>query len=195
MLRLFSSRAKRKKIAAAIYQDCVKQARMPVFYDELQVPDTLDGRFAMICLHISLALDRLYRCAAPDDDLGQAAFDVMFADMEANLREHGIGDLAVPRHMKRMMQRYNGVQHACSQALRDGDDTRLRDVIERNIYGTYTVDNVAAHVLDEMCDYVRRCEYALIQQDDSAVENGHIHFARPPVRPYGIDTTRTRYDG
>lgn len=180
MFGLFSSRAKRKKIAAGIYQHCVARAREPVFYESLDVPDTLDGRFAMICLHVCLAVDRLYRCSEVRDDLGQAVFDVMFADMEDNLREHGIGDLSVPRHMKQMMQRYNGAQHAYANALHAGDDESLRDVIARNIYGVEKEGGVDCTILEEMCDYARRCQYALIQQDDAAIENGHIHFAKSP---------------
>jgi cytochrome b pre-mRNA-processing protein 3 len=180
MFGLFSSKAKRKKIAAGIYQDCVARARDPVFYESLEVSDTLDGRFSMICLHVCLAVDRLYRCSHPRDDMGQAVFDVMFADMEDNLREHGIGDLSVPRHMKQMMQRYNGAQHAYSDALRSGGDESLRNVIARNIYGADKDEGVDCTILEEMCDYTRRSQYALIQQDDAAVENGHIHFAKLP---------------
>jgi hypothetical protein len=62
-----------------------------------------------------------------------------------------------------------------------GDDERLRDVIDRNIYGTYKETDIDAATCDAMCDYTRRCEYALIQQDDSAVENGHIRFAKAPA--------------
>ena len=177
----FSSRAKRKKTAAAIYQHCVARGRAPVFYDIINVPDTLDGRFGWICMHVCLVVDRLYRCHEPMETLGQAVFDVMFADVEDNLREHGIGDLSVPRQMKRMMQRYNGCQHAYAGALHNGDDVSLRDAIARNIYGAYEDSGVENEVLDAMCNYVRRCEYALIEQDDSTVGNGHIRFASLPL--------------
>ncbi|MGE4314382.1 MAG: ubiquinol-cytochrome C chaperone family protein, partial [Pseudobdellovibrionaceae bacterium] len=98
-----------KNEALALYTAAVTAARREVFYENLSVPDTLDGRFDMICLHVSLLVDAI---TPPETEkpnaLGQAVFDVMFKDMDLNIREMGIGDLGVPRHIKKMMRALKG---------------------------------------------------------------------------------------
>ena len=80
----------------AVYRDIVEQARKPAFYDVAGVPDTATGRFAMVALHGFLAMDRLGR--EPEArSFSQDLFDLMFADMDRNLREMGVGDSASAR--------------------------------------------------------------------------------------------------
>ncbi|MDP6954163.1 MAG: ubiquinol-cytochrome C chaperone family protein, partial [Alphaproteobacteria bacterium] len=78
--------------ADALYGALVAQARRPEFYADLGVPDTVDGRFDMIMLHLSLLLRRL---RGDDEALAQAVLDTTFDDMDRNLREMGAGDLGV----------------------------------------------------------------------------------------------------
>jgi cytochrome b pre-mRNA-processing protein 3 len=86
------------------YRRIVAQARRSEFYAGGGVPDSLDGRFEMLALHLFLVLHRLKRegedpaCVA----LAQALADRMVADLDANLREMGAGDLGVGRRVKRM---------------------------------------------------------------------------------------------
>src|SRR4051812_22915736 len=80
----------------AIYGMIVAQAREPVFYRTLGVPDTVEGRFDMVLLHLWLVLRRL-RESEGGVALSQALFDHFCADMDANLRELGVGDLTVPK--------------------------------------------------------------------------------------------------
>ena len=85
--------------AGQVYGALVAQARDPWFYRRLGVPDTVEGRFEMVALHCFLVLNRLkmaHRDGQPlAQQLGQAVFDMMFADMDRNLREMGIGDLGI----------------------------------------------------------------------------------------------------
>ncbi len=86
---------------SALYGMIVAQARMPSFYRDYAVADTVNGRFDLIVLHLALVLDRL----AQDPglrDLGQGVFDRFCQDMDQNLREMGVGDLKVPKEMRRM---------------------------------------------------------------------------------------------
>ena len=91
------------------------QARQPVFYESYGVPDSVDGRFEMIALHCYLLMRRLQ--AAGDKALSQKLFDIFFVSMDQSLREMGVGDLAVPKHMKRMMNGFNGRADGYEQAL------------------------------------------------------------------------------
>lgn len=119
--------------AQKLYTDAVEQARNARFYDDYGVPDSVDGRFDMITLHVILIMLRLSgdRQGAK---VNQALFDVMFRDMDKALREMAIGDLSVPKHMKRMMNGFNGRLQHYKSAL--SGDEELADVLRRNVYGT-----------------------------------------------------------
>src|SRR2546430_14212465 len=80
----------------AIYGMIVAQAREPLFYRAMGVPDTVNGRFDMVLLHLWMVLRRL-RPVEGGSGLSQALFDHFFADMDDNLREIGVGDLTVPQ--------------------------------------------------------------------------------------------------
>ncbi len=80
----------------------VKQARKPVWYRELAVPDTPEGRFETIALHAALLLRRLRREGTTGQALGQELFDAMFVDLDGNLRELGVSDLSVGAYVKRL---------------------------------------------------------------------------------------------
>ena len=84
---------------STLYGMIVAQARLPVFYRDYAVADTVNGRFDLIVLHLALLLDRL--ASDPDSQsLGQGIFDRFCEDMDDNLREMGIGDLKVPKEMR-----------------------------------------------------------------------------------------------
>ncbi len=103
--RLRAGRSGRRAQAAAtglLYAEVVKEARNPRFFGALGVPDTPEGRFEMIALHAGLLLRRLRAEGPAGTALGQALFDLMFADLDAALRELGVGDLSVGRQVKRL---------------------------------------------------------------------------------------------
>jgi len=105
MLHLFR-RTPRSDTIASLYGTIVAQARAPAFYQIYGVPDTANGRLEMIILHSVLLLRRLgaeqQRGAAAGPAVGQAIFDLFCRDMDANLREMGVGDQTVPRAMRQI---------------------------------------------------------------------------------------------
>src|SRR5215469_3078002 len=84
---------------AALYGAIVAQARSAGFYADYGVPDTVEGRFDLLVLHLVLLLRRLGRVSqAPHGtelskqlgkQLGQNLFDAFCRDLDANLREMG----------------------------------------------------------------------------------------------------------
>src|SRR5687767_10591046 len=101
-------RGGRAQTAAALYAAAVAQARQPAFYVALGVPDTLEGRFELIVLHVHLLCRRLGALGESGAALAQALFDCMFRDMDRNLRELGVGDPSLPRRIKAMLEAYYG---------------------------------------------------------------------------------------
>ena len=76
---------------STLYGMIVAQARLPVFYRDYAVADTVNGRFDLLVLHLSLVLGRLWQEAALKE-FGQGVFDRFCEDMDDNLREIGIAE-------------------------------------------------------------------------------------------------------
>jgi hypothetical protein len=91
---------RRNPDAAKLYGAIVAQARLPVFYQSLEVPDTLEGRFLTLSMHLFAVLHRLKRGGPLARDLAQDLTDRFTADMETVLREIGVGDLGIPKKMR-----------------------------------------------------------------------------------------------
>src|SRR5947208_11629449 len=108
-----------QKAAELAYRRVVEQARQPGFFTDIGVPDTLDGRFELICLHAFLYLHRLNHESAPAGALGQAFFDTMFADFDRSMPEIGTRDLRVGREVKKMAQSFYRRRHAYEQGVPD----------------------------------------------------------------------------
>lgn len=117
-----------------LYGAAVAAAREPALYDGLGVPDTLDGRFDLVALHAVLLIARLRAEPRPGPALAQAVFDAMFADMDFNLREMGVGDMGVGRRNKQMWEALHGRALAYEPALAAGDVAGLAAALARNVW-------------------------------------------------------------
>lgn len=115
----------------AIYGMIVTQAREPLFYRDLGVPDTVNGRFDLLLLHMWMMMRHL-RTIEGGAEITQAVFDRFCADMDANLREMAVGDLTVPKKMRSLGEAFYGRVAAYDRALVDGTDA-LAKAIDRNI--------------------------------------------------------------
>lgn len=166
--------------ARALYAAIVAQARLPVFYRSFGVPDTLDGRFDMIVLHAFLVLHRLKRDGQGQGAVAQALFDLMFADMDASLRELGVGDLSVGKKIRQMATGFYGRVAAYEEGLGAPDDAALRDALARNLYGT--VEPAPAQVAS-MAGYVRRQAVALGAVPAERFLAGQLDFASMAEAP------------
>src|SRR3954465_5010622 len=104
-----------------IYGMIVTQAREPLFYRDLGVPDTVNGRFDLLLMHLWLVLRRL-KAAGCSKELSQAVFDHFCNDMDDNLREMGIGDQTVPKRMRAFGEAFYGRTAAYDMALSEGSE-------------------------------------------------------------------------
>ncbi len=143
--------------AHVLYGQIVAQARQPAFYGGLGVPDTPEGRFDMIVLHVVLVMRRLRAEDAAGRALAQELFDVFFADMDRNLREMGTSDLSVPKRVRGMAEAFYGRAAVYDAAIDANSTEGLHAALERNLFtgrsgelnaGTARVEAMAAYVLD-----------------------------------------------
>ncbi len=157
------------------YRLVVEQSRRPEFFAALGVPDTLDGRFEVICLHAFLYLHRLKAEGAAAAVLGQSFFDWMFADFDRSLREIGTGDLSVGRQVKRMAEAFYGRIRAYEDGLAEGD-AALTAALARNLYGTAAASD---EQLARVAAYLRREVMHLANQSAALLLAGTVTFASP----------------
>ncbi len=118
----------------AIYAAIVAQSRQPRFYADWGVPDTVTGRFDMICLHMALLFARLRREGKEVEKFAQAVFDLFFKDMDRSLRELGVTDLGVPKRIQKMGNIFYGLMTNLNEAMDRGDRTEVEAIIRRNIF-------------------------------------------------------------
>jgi cytochrome b pre-mRNA-processing protein 3 len=163
----------------SLYGAIVAQARHPDFYRSFDVPDTVEGRFDMIVLHLAL-LNRRLRGEPPDiRSLGQGIFDLFCLDLDHNLREMGVGDLAVPKRMQDFGAAFYGRAQRYDAALDRGDAGALSEALARNVFAAG--DDVPAGAA-KLAVYVRAAEDHLARQDAARFLSGALDFPAPDVR-------------
>ena len=166
--------ASREASIASLYGAIVAQARSPAFYQSYGVPDTVTGRLEMIMLHAVLVLRRLQtENGGGGRELGQGLFDRFCRDMDDNMREMGVGDLAVPRKMRRIGEAFYGRQATYGAALAATDDEAMIAALARNVFPAGSKQHGAAR----LAAYTRRAFERLAVQD--GFERGEISFPDP----------------
>ena len=179
IFRLFRKETEQEKTANLLYDAIVAQARQPDFYHAFQVEDSLTGRFEMIVLHAYMLFHRLRDEDKEALELGQAVFDRFFRDMDDSLREIGVGDLSVPKKIKKMAQSFYGRVEAYDAARADSTDA-LADALARNIFPECDGKGVEAQLL---AHYVLENAKTLAAQPMSALASGDLSFADIPAVP------------
>jgi cytochrome b pre-mRNA-processing protein 3 len=163
----------------ALYGAIVAQARSVTFYADYRVPDTVEGRFDLIVLHLVLLLNRLVGRAEAGRGLGQASlgqelFDAFCRDLDANLREMGVGDLAVPKRMQAFAEAFYGRQAAYLAALDAADQRLFEKALARNIFPAGNDAGAA-----QLARYARAVVTGLDAQDEGALLRGEAVFPSP----------------
>ena len=167
----------RQRLARTLYMQCVDQARVPDFYLHMGVPDTFNGRFELTALHTGMVVARLAdpSMGVESGKLAQALFDDMFVNMDRTIREIGVGDLSVRKHIKRMMKALKGRALTYAKAIDEGQAS-LQEALARNLYGT--VERPPEEILAVAAAYVMELQATLATQDFPGFNAEKITF--PP---------------
>jgi cytochrome b pre-mRNA-processing protein 3 len=180
-LRRLRPDAEGRRVAAErLYRDLVNQARMPVFYRELGVPDTPEGRFEMVGLHVALVVRRLQVAGAPGNALAQELFDLMFADMDESLRRIGIGDLSVGKQIRRLAGHFYARLRDLDRALATVPAAPLGPMLRTNVYHGGTAPD--PHQLEALASYVIAAENGLRAQITEDLLAGQARWAPPGLQ-------------
>jgi len=115
-----------------LYDALVAAARDPAWYREGGVPDTLEGRFDMVATTVALALHRLEAEGVGGRSASVQLTELFIDDMDATLRQIGIGDFVVGKHVGRLVGALGGRLGALREAFAAG--APLGPVLCRNVY-------------------------------------------------------------
>lgn len=154
----------------------------PALYLHCGVPDTFEGRFEMLALHGALVVRRIEKLPAPGPDLAQDLMDGIFRHHDATLREMGVGDLAVPKRMKKHAESFMGRALSYAGALDGGGVEALQLALARNVLGDEA--RAAAPEAQRLAKYALAIEERLASCSIEHFAAGKIGF--PPPETGGL---------
>lgn len=166
MLGIFSRRRKRQKKGQKLYEQVVQAARGPEFFGSGRVPDTVDGRFEVLVLHVFLVTRRL-RMANPEGRPDQLVFDAFIQDMDGAVRELGVGDTLVGKRVKRMAQAFYGRSARYLEALEAASGEELQQALQANLLAT--AETADARFVVRMTKWMQEADRALKEQSEAQV--------------------------
>lgn len=174
-IMLFSARKRADREAAErLYAAAVTAARQPALYLAFGVPDTLQGRFEMMALHLFAVLHRLMHDPGDDPALARHVSESFVADMDDAFRGMGVGDVKVPKRMQTLYGSFAGRIGAYKAALAQGD-AALAAAIGRNVFPNGADDRGAA----ALALHLKRAVEAMRGADLDALRRGDAPFPRP----------------
>lgn len=173
MLGWLRQRSLTSRIGRKLYDSIVARARAEPFYLGLRVPDTAEGRFELIVLHLYLVLERLRSEGTAGNRLSRSLIEAFVTDMDDSMREFGIGDMGVPRRVKRAAAAVYE-RSAAYAAAQQGEAGDLAQVLVEHIYFGSCADGRLA---EQLAAYVRRTGAELGALPSARVLNGEPTFS------------------
>jgi len=164
-------RPSNRHVTDALYEAIVAAARQPHFYSVWDVPDTPLGRYEMLSLHMFLVLERARDREGALAEVAQELTDEFFKDMDHSLRELGIGDISVPKRMKKLARMFYGRAEAYREAVVAGDRAAFASALARNVKPEAGWPHATA-----LADYAFEATGLLASQADDELLAGNLAF-------------------
>ncbi len=177
---LFRRAGRRRETIRILHGRILAASRRPGLYTALGVPDTVEGRFEALSLHVILVLRRLGPLPPPAADVAQDLVDSVFMQLDSELRELGIGDMGVPKRIKRLGASFYARAGAYGAALDAGDRGELAAVLARNV-----LDRDDPEAAGPLAAHVEAMAAALSGQDLDGLLGAGPHFPEPTDGPAG----------
>jgi cytochrome b pre-mRNA-processing protein 3 len=181
-MRLFAGGQRgERKAAEGLYAAAVTAARQPTLYVDYGVPDSLEGRFEMVALHLFALIHRLMHDPGDDPALARLIAETFVNDMDGSLREMGVGDMTVPRRMKALYGSFAGRLAAYEAALKHGE-AAVTAAIARNVFPDSPEDARAK----ELSKYLGATAEALRRAEIGELQHGNVVFPEPSPQGHEV---------
>ena len=179
MLNWLNGRSTTTHKAEELYGKVVAAARQPAFYGPGRVADTPEGRFELVALHLFLIIERVKDVKPEGTEIARHMIEAFVTDMDDCMREMGVGDLTVPKRVKRAAAGFYERAGAFREGLSNPSNKALDEAV-----GKYTYQGKSrADQHRVLAAYVRMSSAALAKAkpDDNIV--GSFNFPRPENFP------------
>lgn len=170
---LFRRKNSNEAIVGTQYEAITEAARRPLFYSDMNAPDTVMGRFDLVTIHMMLYLRAIKDADESVKQLAQEVVDAFFVDIDHSIRELGIGDAGVPKRMKKLARMFYGRAEAYGEALDNNDQDALEAALARNIYPE-TKDEIPS--LGALADYLLKADKVLKDVNRDDMVSGRLAF-------------------
>ncbi len=179
---LFGKKNGNAAIVARQYEILTQAARQPALYETLDVPDTVMGRFEMLSVVLILYFRRTRASARAGQEIAQEIIDAFFEDVDHSIRELGVGDVSVPKRMKKFAGMFYGRLESYAAAFDARDGAALAAALRRNIHPKA---GEAAPAMIGLAAYLMQVDTVLAARDEETVEAGALTF--PPASEMVIE--------
>ncbi len=162
-----------------LFSAVLNHTREPIFYQDLEVPDSFDGRFDLLCLNSYLMINRLNKVdGLKGRKMAQTFIERLHAEFERASRNIGISDVSIGKQVRKMTQAYYGRAQAYDTALKSEVTGGLEEALSRNVYAKCE-DPVSSNTLTGMASHVQQSISYLDQQVDESILKGEVEFLLP----------------
>ena len=173
---LFGKKNGNRRIVEKQYATLTKAARHPYLYEALGVPDTVMGRFEMLSAMLILYFRRTRASATSGQEIAQEIVDAFFEDVDHSIRELGVGDVGVPKRMKKFAGMFYGRLESYAAALDAGDRAGLASALARNIHPEA---GEGAPSMEGLAGYLFAAEQAMAKAGEDEIETGALTVKEP----------------
>ncbi len=167
--RLFAPRPARTA-GRALYLAASRQARQAVFYRSLAVADSVEGRFELYSLHVSLLVLRLKGHGPRAAETAQHLFDAYVKSLDDALREMGVSDVTVGKKMRKLGSAFYGRMRSYEEAVGALPETApLEALLTRTV-----LEGRSPEAMGLLAAYVSRAAETLARQPLKELLEGRV---------------------
>lgn len=175
ILNLFRKKRANSAIIKRQYEELTDAARQLPFYRDMNVPDTVLGRFEMLSIFMMLYIRATKHKGEAVEGLAQDIVDAFFEDIDHSIRELGIGDAGVPKRMKKLAGMFYGRADSYGKAIENNDIEALKTALVRNIFPE-NIEN--APDMSELGRYLIATDKELENFDVDQMAQGNLKIVR-----------------
>ncbi|MDB5554916.1 MAG: ubiquinol-cytochrome chaperone family protein [Rhizobium sp.] len=174
IFRLFRKNKVSQAIMVRQYGILTTVARTPAFFETMNVPDTVMGRFEMLSVALILYFRRTSSAGDEVKAIAQDVVEAFFEDLDHSMRELGIGDNGVPKRMKKLAGMFYGRLDSYARAMENTDEIALEAALRRNIHPENADGTLSMH---RLAHYMLKAEEELKNVPESILRSGEAHLA------------------
>lgn len=179
LFKWLKNRAEKRQSYENIYWLAANHARHPLFYETYCVPDSITGRYELLCIHIYLLLERL-RHEEDQRELSQALTEILVKELERAYRDNGFRDLSIPKNIKMLIAGFFERAGSYKEGIRGKNIDKLAGSLNQYVFqgkGDGPLDENAK----KLGIYMLAASEHLMRTPVSDIEKANFAFISPDM--------------